>query len=102
MQAILSLRCPALGAYTFEQQDGLLVSGLAVDALHQLVSQDTGAGILTGVAEVDLGIDIVLPCLVHPHLSVLIGDVLKMGMYGSVFPLSDGVLAGLGELPEVL
>lgn len=36
VEAVFCLGCPALGAHPFEQEDGLAVGGLPVDALHEL------------------------------------------------------------------
>lgn len=102
VEAVVCLGCPALGADPFEQEDGLAVGRLPVDALHELGAGEAGAGPLAGVAKVDLGVDVVLARLVDPQPAVPVGDVLQVGVDGAVLPASDGVAAGLGEIPEAL
>jgi len=100
VEAVVRLGRPALGAHPFEQEDGLAVGRLPVDALDELGDGGAGAGPVAGVAEVDLRVDVVLARLVDPQPAVPVGDVLQVGVDGAVFPAGDGVAAGLGEVPE--
>lgn len=100
VEPVVRLGCPALGADPFEQEDGLAVGGLPVDALHELGDGDPGAGPIAGVAEVDLGVDVVLARLVDPQPPIPVGDVLQVRVDGAVFPEGDGVAAGLREVPK--
>lgn len=102
VEPVVRLGRPALGAHPLEQEDGLAVGGLPVDALHELGDGDAGAGPVAGVAEVDLGVDVVLARLVDPQPAIPVGDVLQVRVDGAVFPAGDGVAAGLGEVPEAL
>lgn len=102
VEAVVCLGRPALGADPLEQEDGLAVGRLPVDALDELGDGDAGAGPVAGVAEIDLGVDVVLARLVDPQPAVPVGDVLQVGVDGAVFPAGNGVAAGLGEVPEAL
>lgn len=102
VEPVVRLRCPALGANPFEEEDGLAVGRLPVDALHELGDGDSGAGPVAGVAEIDLGVDVVLARLVDPQPAIPVGNVLQVRVDGAVFPAGDGVAAGLGEVPEAL
>lgn len=65
MEPIGCILLPVLGAHPLQQEDGLPVHTLEIDALHQLVAQGAGIGPLSRVAEVDLGIHVVLARLAH-------------------------------------
>lgn len=100
VEPVIRLGCPALGADPFEQEDGLAVRGLPVDALHKLGDGDPGAGPVAGVTEIDLGVDVVLARLVDPQPPIPVGDVLQVRVDGAVFPEGDGMAARLGEVPK--
>lgn len=99
VEPVVGLGCPALGAHALEQQHGWAVGRLPLDALHQLRARVTAGA---AVAEIDLGVHVVLARLLHAQPPSPVRHVLHVGLEAAVPPVGDGVAARLGEIPEAL